>query len=66
MVLDSEEIFHLENRRLKKELDEAMQETEKVTTMWVEEREECIKIKDTAAKLQSEKDFLEVSRHRAA
>lgn len=51
----------MENRRISQELSDTLKEKEGVQKMWMDEREEAIKLREALKELQSEKEFLSVS-----
>jgi RNase H-fold protein (predicted Holliday junction resolvase) len=54
-------MFQTENRRLQQELVDAIKEKDRIQKMWMDEREESLKIREILKELQSEKEFLSVN-----
>ena len=50
----------MENRRLQNELNVAVKENDKIQKMWMDEREDALKMKDSIKRLEAEKAFLMV------
>ncbi len=59
-ILDNEGSFHMELRRMQNEVREAMKEKDRVQTMWVDERENALKLKDVVKQMEVQKAFLDV------
>jgi hypothetical protein len=54
-------MFQTENRRLQQELVDSIKERDRIQKMWMDEREESLKIREILKELQSEKEFLTVN-----
>jgi hypothetical protein len=54
-------MFQTENRRLHQELVDSVKEKDRIQKMWLDEREESLKIREILKDLQSEKEFLSVT-----
>jgi len=57
-----DEILQMEMNRLQNDLAKLKKENDKIQKMWVEEREDNLKLKSRYQALQSEKDHLMVTR----
>lgn len=57
---DNEGSFHMELRRMQNEVREAIKEKDRVQTMWVDERENALRLKDVVKQMELQKSFLDV------